>query len=87
METQTITLQTTISKPSLQATWKQGGRKLKDGGRYELRVEETVHTCVIKDATKEDEGKYSIDIADKHSECQVFVTGVYLYIKFLKFIV
>ncbi len=75
MESQTITLRCVVSKPSVPATWKFAGRKLTDGGRYELRVEETVHTCVIKDARTEDQGQYRIDIADKNSECQVFVTG------------
>ena len=74
-EHETVTLRCVVSKPNIPSTWKHANRKITDGGRYELRVEETVHTCVIKDARDEDQGHYRVDIANKNSECQVSVEG------------
>ncbi|CAH1802739.1 unnamed protein product, partial [Owenia fusiformis] len=73
MENQTITLECEVSKPDIPAKWYIDGKEIQHGGRYEIRIEGTNHFLTIKEVQLDDEGDYTIKIADKQSTGGVFV--------------
>ena len=77
METQTATLECEVSKPNQTSKWlKEGTKEVKDGGRFEIRVDGTKHSLVIKDAELGDQAEYTVVIADKSAAAKVFVGGM-----------
>ncbi len=75
METETATLSCVVSKPNIKPKWFKDGKEIRVGGRYEIKVEETRHTLIIRDADLKDEAEYSVQLEDKSTAGTVFVEG------------
>ena len=77
METQTATLMCEVSKPNQVAKWiKDGKKEISGNGRYEIRVEDTKHFLLIKDAELSDQAEYTATFnADLSTSASVFVGG------------
>ena len=76
METQTATFICEVSKPKQKAEWFKNGNKIKSSNRIEVRMEETKHFLVIKDAVTKDEAEYTITFKNKSSTGSLFVEGI-----------
>eukprot|EP00918_Siedleckia_nematoides_P079840 GHVU01174951.1.p1 GENE.GHVU01174951.1~~GHVU01174951.1.p1 ORF type:complete len:213 (+),score=44.66 GHVU01174951.1:38-640(+) len=53
-----------ISKENVKSTWAKAGKTIKAGDNYTIEDETTVHRLTINKAVGEDEGKYSVTIAE-----------------------
>jgi len=76
LEKQEATFVCEVSKPNQTARWLRNGVEVVAGGRYEVKVEDTRHSLVIKEAEKSDEAQYSVAFsADLSSAAALTVTG------------
>lgn len=76
IEKQTATFVCEVSKPGQKAAWLKDGKPIKTGGRYDIRVEGTKHTLVIKDAEKSEQAKYTVTFADISSSASLTISGL-----------
>ena len=75
MVRQTATFVCEISKPDETATWLKNGAEIKAGGRFEIRVEGTKHTLVIKDGELSDQAEYTVTFAQLSSKAKLSLKG------------
>ncbi len=72
----TAVLQVEVSDPDLPVVWFKDGTPITQGGRYELRDEETLHTFSIIDVTPADSGEYMAKAADDVTMTTLVVEGM-----------
>ena len=55
--------------------WMKGPQELSSDERYELVLEGTRHTLLVKSAKYEDEGKYMFEAEDKRTSGKLIIQG------------
>lgn len=68
-------LELEVSREPKSSRWLKGSQELSDDDKFELLVEGTRHTLVVKSAKYEDEAKYMFEAEDQRTSGKLMIKG------------
>lgn len=72
-----------LSRPDCRITWLSGTKKLSDGPKHSVGMDDLQPYLKVKDVMGADEGKYTVNVDNKSSTAQLYVQGKSRLLSFL----
>ena len=70
-----VTLECEASKPNVESTWFKDDAEIVPNDKYDMTVDDTIHSLTVHDTVPEDAGEYTVELGIDASTTHVNVEG------------
>lgn len=74
-ESQNVTFEVEVSHPGIEPVWTFKSQQLRAGPKHKMESKGTVHSLMIIDTMKDEEGQYTFHAGEKTSSAKLTVSG------------